>query len=133
MFNFFYLSFFLIEILLSLFFHPFQVSAVLCNVVMDSFDRISLSSVIDQDLSLQKQIRSKRCGRMGFPINHKEAIGRLSHFLEHGFIECRSREKQNVGDAAGGRGRGLVSGSEKTNLSEGRIGRRGEVGKGMKW
>lgn len=93
MFNFFYLSFFLIEILLSLFFHPFQVSAVLCNVVMDSFDRISLSSVIDQDLSLQKQIRSKRCGRMGFPINHKEAIGRLSHFLEHGFIECRSREK----------------------------------------
>lgn len=93
MFNFFYLSFFLIEILLSLFFHPFQVSAVLCNIVMDSFDRISPSSVIDQDLSLQKQIRSKRCGRMGFPINQKAAIGRVSHFLGHGFIECRSGEK----------------------------------------
>ena len=47
--------------------------------------------------------------------------------------ECRSREKENVGDAAGGLGRGVVSGSEKTSLSEGRRGRRGEVGKGMKW
>ena len=81
------------EILLSLFFHPCQVSAVLCNIVMDSFDRISASSVIDQDLSLQKQVRSKRCGRMGFPINHKEAIGRVSHFLGHGFMECRSGEE----------------------------------------
>ena len=95
---------------------------------------LSLAARPDSGLSSSDQQRARAthekevCSRK--PGGERQAQkGRLPSEKERSSREKRTLELLR----AGGRGWGGGEWEEKTSLSEGRIGRRGEVGKGVKW